>query len=175
MRSKKRSEILTCSIGIASTELLAKIAAEMNKPDDLILLPDNELPARIEYVRLTKIPGISSGIEARLCAVVIGSFSDLWNLGPKRMRSIWGNVEGERFWNGLHGQDCERPPTVKCIFGHSRMLSADWSTPDGIHECAKQFTLSARDFYGLADPSIPVSRFRRGSPGPGTPPTPAQR
>ncbi len=137
------SEILTCSIGIASTELLAKIAAEMNKPDGLILLSDNELPARLDYLRLTKISGISNGIEARLSAAGISSFSDLWKLGPKRMRSIWGNVEGERFWNGLDGQDCERPPTVKRMFGHSRMLSADWSAPDKVHECARQLTLSA--------------------------------
>jgi DNA polymerase-4 len=137
------SDVLTCSIGIASTELLAKIAAELHKPDGCILLQDNDLPARLNQIGLKKIPGISSGIEGRLHAAGIRDFSGLWKLGPKRMRAIWGNVEGERFWNGLHGADCERPATVKRMFGHSRMLPADWRTPDKVHECARQLTLGA--------------------------------
>ena len=137
------SDVLTCSIGIASTELLAKIAAELQKPDGCIMLWNSDLPTRLDQIGLKKIPGISTGIEARLHAAGIQDFSGLWKLGPKRMRSIWGNVEGERFWNGLHGADCERPATVKRMFGHSRMLPADWRTPDKVHECARQLTLGA--------------------------------
>ena len=52
-------------------------------------------------------------------------------------------MEGERLWNGLHGLDCEQPCTIKRMFGHSRMLSVDWSAPDKVHECVRQVTLSA--------------------------------
>ncbi len=134
---------LTCSIGIASTELLAKIGAEMNKPDGFTLLKGSELPDRLDHLKLTKLPGVSTGIEARLQAANIHSFSALWQLGPKHMRALWGNVEGERFWNGLHGEYVERPPTIKRMFGHSRMLPMDWRNPAKIHECARQLALSA--------------------------------
>ncbi len=134
---------LTCSIGIASTELLAKIGAEMHKPDGFTFLRASELPERLDHLRLTKLPGISVGIEARLNAAQIRNFSSLWTLGPKHLRALWGNVEGERFWNSLHGQHVERPQTVKRMFGHSRMLPAEWRNPAKVHECARQLTLSA--------------------------------
>ena len=134
---------LTCSIGIASTELLAKIGAEMDKPDGFVLLKGSELPMRLDHLKLTKLPGVSTGIEARLHAAGIRNFSTLWALGPKHLRALWGNVEGERFWNGLHGEYVERPPTTKRMFGHSRMLPMDWRTPEKTHECARQLTLSA--------------------------------
>lgn len=137
------SSTLTCSIGIASTELLAKIGAELNKPDGLIILLDDDLPDRLNHLPLTRIPGISKGIEARLQAAGISTFSALWQLGPKHLRALWGNVEGERFWNSLHGEHIERPPTVKRMFGHSRILPADWRSPDKVHECARQLALSA--------------------------------
>lgn len=134
---------LTCSIGIASTELLAKIGAEMEKPNGLVLLQDSELPERLDHLKLTKLPGISKGIEARLHAAGIFNFSALWQLGPKHMRALWGNIEGERFWNSLHGERIERPQTIKRMFGHSRILPSDWRTPDKIHDCARQLVLSA--------------------------------
>ncbi len=94
-------------------------------------------------MRLTEIPGVSSGIEARLAAANVHDFSALWALGPKHMRAMWGNVEGERFWNSLHGEPVERPATMKRMFGHSRMLPFDWRNPEKLHECARQLTLSA--------------------------------
>ena len=137
------SNVLTCSIGIASTELLAKIGAELHKPDGFTLLKDCELPGRLDNLKLTQIPGISGGIEARLHAAGIYNFSALWQLGPKHLRALWGNVEGERFWNSLHGQYVERAQTVKRMFGHSRMLPVHWRNPEKVHECARQLTLSA--------------------------------
>lgn len=137
------SSTLTCSIGIASTELLAKIGAEMNKPDGFTLLNSADLPGRLDHLQLTKLPGISAGIERRLHAAQIYDFPSLWQLGAKHLRALWGNIEGERFWNGLHGHHVERPQTVKRMFGHSRMLPADWRKPEKVHECARQLTLSA--------------------------------
>lgn len=134
---------LTCSIGIASTELLAKIGAEMNKPDGFVWLKTSELPERLNHLPLTKLPGVSTGIEVRLHAANIHDFSALWQLGPKHLRALWGNIEGERFWNGLHGEHFERPQTVKRMFGHSRMLPGNWRSMEKVHECARALTLSA--------------------------------
>lgn len=137
------SEVLTCSIGIARTELLAKIAAEMNKPDGFVQLRTDKLPDQINHLQLRDLPGVSEGIETRLNAAGIHSIGALWATERKQARAIWGNVEGERFWNELHGLHVERPPTIKRMFGHSRNLPPDWRTPDKVRECARQLTLSA--------------------------------
>lgn len=137
------SEALTCSIGLAQTELLAKIAAEMNKPDGLVVLDQHALPEKVAHVALDEIPGISSGIEARLTAAEIRDSLALWNMRAKQCRALWGNIEGERFWNALHGFPYKRPETEKRMFSHSRMLPLDWRTPDKVHDCARQLLLSA--------------------------------
>ena len=137
------SDVLTCSIGIASTELLAKVGAEMNKPDGLVLLGDRQLPDRLSRLKLTDLPGVSDGIEARLRAAGVSDVPSLWRISAKHARAIWGSVEGERFWNGLHGGETERPATVKRMIGHSRMLPLDWRSPSKVRDCARQLALSA--------------------------------
>ncbi|MEE4210350.1 MAG: hypothetical protein V2I43_13925 [Parvularcula sp.] len=137
------SEALTCSIGLAQTELLAKIAAEMNKPDGLVVFDQKALPKKIADLPLGDIPGISSGIAARLAAANIRDSLALWNMSAKQCRALWGSIEGERFWNALHGLPYERPETEKRMFGHSRMLPLDWRSPDKVHDCARQLLLSA--------------------------------
>ncbi len=46
--AREFSPVLTCSIGVASTEMLAKIGAELNKPDGLIMLHDEPTADRLD-------------------------------------------------------------------------------------------------------------------------------
>ena len=137
------SEVLTCSIGMAPTELLAKIAAEMHKPDGFRLIRTEDLPQALSHIDLGDLPGISKGMRARLSAAGVADFDGLWALAPKQARAIWGSVEGERFWNGLHGYHSERPATTKSMFGHSRILPKDWRNPEKVKICARLLTVSA--------------------------------
>ncbi|UWR21266.1 type VI secretion protein ImpB [Sulfitobacter sp. S190] len=137
------SPVLTCSIGMAPTELLAKIGAEANKPNGFALIETSNLPKSLAHIKLTDIPGISTGMESRLMAAGVTDFRSLWAIAPKQARAIWRSVEGERFWNELHGLHAEKLPTQKRMFGHSRMLPADWRTPQKVAICARQLTLGA--------------------------------
>lgn len=141
--AQKFSDMLTCSIGVARTEMLAKVGAEMNKPDGFTYLRSDNLPRSLIHLKLNDLPGISNGIENRLNASGIYDIEGLWNIGAKHARAIWGNVEGERFWSSLHGHPVERPKTKKRMFGHSRMLPLDWRTPQKIERCARQLLLGA--------------------------------
>lgn len=159
------SRILTCSIGIASTEMLAKIGAEMNKPNGFTFLRTEDLPHCLSKLKLTDLPGVSDGIEARLSAAGINDITSLWNIGPKHARALWGNVEGERFWNALHGLHVERPSTTKRMFGHSRMLPVNWRSPTKVRDCARQLTMSAGRRLRRAD--VQASKLTLGMRGGG--------
>jgi DNA polymerase-4 len=137
------SDGLTCSIGMAPTELLAKIAAERHKPNGFQMIRAEDLPGALADIDIGDLPGISKGMRTRLEAAGVRDVPSLWTLAPKQARAIWGSVEGERFWNGLHGYHMERPPTKKSMFGHSRMLPRDWRNPEKVRICARLLTESA--------------------------------
>jgi len=137
------SPVLTCSIGMAPTELLAKVAAERRKPNGEVLLDLTMLPNALSDLKLSKLPGIGDGMAARLKAAGVEDFTALWNLAPKQARAIWGSVEGERFLQELHGNHAPRAATQKRMFGHSRVLQNDWRNAEKVEDCAQQLLASA--------------------------------
>ncbi len=128
---------LTCSVGLGPNDLLAKIAAEMNKPDGLAALHPQDLPGPLLSLELTDIPGIARGNAARLARAGVTDMAALWRLQPKELRRLWGSVEGERLWMGLHGYTVERPETQRRMFGHGRVLPADWRHLNGAYAAAR--------------------------------------
>ncbi|MGB5864576.1 MAG: type VI secretion protein ImpB [Sulfitobacter sp.] len=141
--AKNFSPVLTCSIGMAATELLAKLAAEHHKPDGVVLLETRMLPEYLADLKLGKLPGVGQGMLTRLNAAGVHDFKELWALVPKQARAIWGSVEGERFLQELHGLHAPRDQTQKRMFGHSRVLPRDWRSPEKVEDCARQLLASA--------------------------------
>ena len=128
---------LTCSVGLGPNDLLAKIAAEMEKPDGLVALGPDSLPGPLLALSLTDIPGIAKGNAARLARAGVCDMAALLRLQPKEMRRLWGSVEGERLWMGLHGYTVERPETRRRMFGHGRVLPADCRSINGAYAAAR--------------------------------------
>jgi DNA polymerase-4 len=128
---------LTCSVGLGPNDLLAKIAAEMEKPDGLVALHPDDLPGPLLSLALTDVPGIAEGNAARLARAGVRDMAALWRLQPKELRRLWGSVEGERLWMGLHGYTVERPETQRRMFGHGRVLPADWRSLNGAYAAAR--------------------------------------
>lgn len=135
--------VVTPSIGLAPNQFLAKVAAEMNKPNGLTIIRPEDLPGPLMDLKLRDLPGISSGMETRLNRAGIVSVEDFWEITAKHARAIWGNVEGERMWAQLHGYAISRPATTRRMFGHSRMLSGDWQRPAKAFDCLRLLTVKA--------------------------------
>lgn len=72
--------IVTASFGIAQTGLLAKIAAEMNKPDGLVVLHPDDMPGKIAHLPLDSIPGVARGMMVRLRRAGITTTQELLSL-----------------------------------------------------------------------------------------------
>jgi len=115
-------EYINCSIGVAPNSLLAKIAGNMQKPDGLTILTQEDLPGKLLDLKLTDLTGIGKNMERRLKRAGVHSVESLWSTSPKHARKIWGGVQGERFWYWLHGYDFEPPETGNVMIGHSRVL-----------------------------------------------------
>lgn len=136
-------DVLTCSIGLAPSRMLAKVAADMQKPDGLTILQSHDLPGKIADLKLSDFPGIGWNMVRRLAGRGIGDVADLWAMTARQMRQAWGSVEGERFWHALHGFDVPDPPTRKSSIGHSHVLAKPMRDPQAARLVARRLLLKA--------------------------------
>ncbi len=114
--------VLTCSIGLAPSRVLAKVASDMQKPDGLIVLRDEELPHRLESLALRDFPGIGPKMEARLKDRGVRTVADLVDRTPEELVSIFGSVHGEYWWHWLRGHDPEQREHGTHSIGHQHVL-----------------------------------------------------
>jgi DNA polymerase-4 len=123
-------ECLTSSIGVAPNRLLAKMAADMQKPDGLTILEADTLRARLSRLKLSDIPGVGRNMERRLAAAGIVDMTRLLALDAREARTAWGSVWGERMHFLLQGADLAEVPTETRSIGHSHVLGPDKRHPD---------------------------------------------
>lgn len=116
---------LTCSIGVASNKLLAKLGSDMQKPDGLVILNPEEMPRPILGLDISAICGIGARMEARLHTAGISTMADLWAADAQHLKRIWNSVVGLRFHALLHGADLPTPINPTRSIGHQHVLSPD--------------------------------------------------
>lgn len=126
-------ECLTCSVGLAPTRLLAKVACELGKPDGLESLPLEALPEKIEMLALTDLPGINVGIRGRLHRKGVCTIRDLWSLSAQQAQEAWGSIEGRRYCMALHGQEPALLPEHRRMFTHANVLAPELRSEAGAH------------------------------------------
>lgn len=145
-------DCLTCSVGIAPSGLLAKIASDMQKPDGLTVLTQDSLPGRLLDLKLTDLPGIGHNMERRLNARSIYTISALWALSYHQVRTIWGGVPGERFLRSLKGEDIQLiDPKRKTTIGHSHVLSPHLRPATAARAVARELVAKAAQRLRKAD------------------------
>jgi DNA polymerase IV len=124
-------EYLKCSIGIAPNRFLAKVAADMQKPDGLTLLQDHDLPHALHPLKLNDLPGIGRRMLPRLAAAGITTVTDLCQLSELQLKQIWGGVVGQQWFYWLRGYNLPEAPTHRSTVGHSHVLPPEFRTLDG--------------------------------------------
>lgn len=144
-------DCLTSSVGIAPSRLLAKIAADMRKPDGLTVLTAQDLPQRLHALKLSDVPGIGAKMEARLNDQGITSMEQLLLQDPSSAGSAWGSVVGTRLWYALHGADLPERPQQSRSIGHSHVLAPQLRDPETVRVTARRLLIKAASRLRRAD------------------------
>lgn len=134
VKTKIREEVgecLTCSIGIGPNRFLAKTASNMQKPDGLTMLHEDDLPQALYRLKLRDLNGIGRAMLARLERHGIASVEALCNASREQLRRAWGGVEGERMYDRLRGVDVPVQATQRSSLGHSHVLPPHLRTDTG--------------------------------------------
>jgi DNA polymerase IV len=136
-------ECLTASIGIAPSRLVAKMAADMQKPDGLTLIESHELPQRLFGLPLADIPGVGRKMETRLAAGGIATMEQLLTRDASSAGSAWGSVVGSRLWWSLHGHDLPERAQLSRSIGHSHVLMPQARDPETVRLTARRLLMKA--------------------------------
>jgi len=141
--AKNIGEYVRCSIGVAPSKYLAKVATDMQKPDGLTILTPKDIPGRLRSLKLRDLPGIGPNMEKRINQAGIYDISALLNLQPKHMRAVWGSIWGEKMWYYLRGYDLADEETERGSVGHSHVLSPEMRPPAQAYNIARRLTMKA--------------------------------
>lgn len=115
-------DCMRCSVGVAPSRYLAKVAADMRKPDGLTMLEQHELPQKLFSLTLRDLPGVGPRMEQRLIGAGVTSVEQICTMAKESARAAWGNVWGEAIWRWLHGEDYPEPPRPVRSIGHQHVL-----------------------------------------------------
>ena len=99
---------LSCSIGVSPNKLLSKICSDLEKPDGLTLLSEDDIALRIWPLPVRKINGIGPKAAEKLAALGIATIADLAGTEPALLQDHFGGSYAEWLHAAAHGID-QRP------------------------------------------------------------------
>jgi DNA polymerase-4 len=79
-------ECLTCSIGLAPNIFLGKVGSDLQKPDGLTVITEDNLPEVLLGLELQEVYGIGARMEQRLHRAGIFTVAQLWQAPPFQLR-----------------------------------------------------------------------------------------
>ena len=139
---------ITCSIGIAPNKLLAKLASDMQKPDGLTIIKQEDISRLLERMPVGELCGIGKKTAYQLKVMCINTCGELGRCDEARLTRKFGIV-GRRLKE--MGQGVDNSPVIQFgeeddvkSVGHSSTLERDISDPVEI----RRFLLQLSEMVG---------------------------
>jgi len=136
---KEIGEWITCSIGISYNKLMAKLAGSLQKPDGLVIIPNQKEAIKIlDKIELDEICGIGPRIKKRLNNMGIFDFSSLRKAPLPALLASFKSY-GQFLYDASRGIDHSsvipfyEQEEVKSI-GHRHTIDHDTNDPDEIKQ-----------------------------------------
>jgi DNA polymerase-4 len=117
---------LTASAGIAPIKFLAKIASELNKPNGQYVITPAQVPAFLQQLPLSKIPGVGKVTAKRLEEVGLITCADVQQYDLVALLKRFGKF-GRVLWERCQGIDLREvsPERLRKSVGVERTLAED--------------------------------------------------
>lgn len=123
----KKKLDLTASVGVAPNKLLAKMASDLEKPDGLVVVNQEEVDDFLKELPITRLWGVGKKTAQHLNQKGIFTVGDLKGVDPKILK-IWFGKTGLELYSRAQGLD-PRPvnpiPFQEKSMGHEITFSQD--------------------------------------------------
>lgn len=146
----KQYEFIPSSIGIAPNTFLAKTASNMQKPDGCVVIEDSDIPHKLYTLKLRALQGIGNQMQARLERYGIDSVEKLYAANKLQLRTAWGSIEGERYYDKLRGIESHYVKNSRSSLGHSHVMPPDLRSITGakavLHRLLQKAAMRMRSY-----------------------------
>ena len=126
---------ITCSVGVASTKFVAKLASTQAKPDGLLVVPIDKVTAFLHPLPVGALWGVGERTEERLVSLGLRTVGDLAHTPVETLTRALGQASGDRLHDLAWGRD-ERgvvPDAVEKSIGNEETFARDIDDPELIH------------------------------------------
>ena len=127
----RKKEDLTCSIGIASNKLVAKIGSDFKKPDGLTVVRPKEALAFLAPLDVRRLLWVGKKTESRLNSMGIRTIEDLASYDPAVLMEKFG-VAGTQLYLSAQGIDNSKVQEHWERKSMSREITFDEDTSDTV-------------------------------------------
>jgi len=98
---------LMCSIGVGPNKLIAKIAADTQKPDGLTTIKPEQVESFLSPLPVDHLLGVGAKTKERMRALGINTVGDLAKYDVQKLLAVFGKALGTYFHNASLGLDDE--------------------------------------------------------------------
>jgi DNA polymerase-4 len=96
---------LSCSIGVATSKVVCKVASDRRKPGGITVVPPGREPRFLAPLPVRRLPGVGPRAEARLAAAGILTVGELAALGDAELRALLPGAAGGLLRDRARGVD----------------------------------------------------------------------
>ncbi|MCR2811670.1 DNA polymerase IV [Microbacterium sp. zg.Y1084] len=132
LRSRVLAETgLTCSVGVAATKHVAKMASTISKPDGLLIVRADQTQAFLAARPVGALWGVGPKAAAALEGRGIHTVADILATPPGVLDRALGKAMGERVWHLARGIDAREVQTerIEKSVGHEETFHDDIADP----------------------------------------------
>ena len=121
---------LSCSIGVSSNKLIAKIASDFRKPDGLTVVSPEKVEEFLEKLKIRAIPGIGKKTEEQLIQMNLETIKDLKKLDVFTLNKEFGRKHGTYIFNAVRGIDNEPVKEREASIQYSKLSTLKKDSKD---------------------------------------------
>jgi DNA polymerase IV (DinB-like DNA polymerase) len=134
-REVKEKERLTCSIGVGSNKLIAKVASDYQKPDGLTLVKQSDAEDFLAPLPVRRLLWVGRKTEAKLKKMGVNTIGDLARYDPTVLVDTFGVMGAQMHLmaRGIDRSDVETRTEVKSI-SHETTFEKDIDDAEAVLE-----------------------------------------
>ena len=104
-RVAEATDGLTCSVGVATSKFMAKVASDLDKPDGLVVVAPGTERELLRPMSVTVIPGVGPATAERLRRVGVQTVAQLEEVSEEELVRLVGTAHGTSLFHLARAED----------------------------------------------------------------------